>query len=75
MRDNAGTIIPSTIYRKSNTFFLAQGKYSVFRTCNTWAALAFKEIDFDISTFFLVTANQLFRRLKKLDKARYIRER
>lgn len=75
MRDNAGTIIPSTIYRKSNTFFLAQRKYSVFRTCNTWAALALKEIDFDISTFFLVTANQLFRRLKKLDKARYIRER
>ena len=65
-RDADGEIIPSTVYRKSRTFFLAKRKYSVFRTCNTWVALAMKESGYHTSTFLLITAGQLFRRLKKI---------
>lgn len=75
IRDKHGKIIPSTVYRNSRTFFLAKRKYSVFRTCNTWVALAFKESGFDTGTFFLITAGQLFRRLKKMETASFIQEK
>lgn len=72
VRDESGDIVPSTIYRKSRTFFLAKRKYSVFRTCNTWVALAFRESGFQIRTFLLVTANQLFRRMDRMRGTRFI---
>ncbi len=74
-RDDNGEIIPSTVYRKSRTFFLAKRKYSVFRTCNTWVALAMKESGFDTGTFLLITAGQLFRRLKKIEGANFIQKK
>ena len=72
LRDDHGKIIPSTVYRKSRSFFLAKRKYSIFQTCNTWVALAFKESGFDTGTFFLITAGQLFRRLHKTTHSRFI---
>ncbi len=66
IRDNNGGIIRSTFYRDSSDFFLSKRKYSALRTCNTWVALVLKETGFDISSFFLITTNQLFRRLRKL---------
>jgi len=68
-RDEKGNIIPSTLYRKSNVFFLAKRKYHLFRTCNTWVALAFKKAGFDICTFLLITASQLFNRLREIPGA------
>lgn len=71
-RDKTGKIIPSTFYRDSSGFFLAKRKYSMFRTCNTWVALALKKSGLEISPFLLVTTRQLFRRLNKLDNTRYL---
>ena len=71
-RDKTGKIIPSTFYRDSSGFFLAKRKYSMFRTCNTWVALALKRSGLDISPFMLVTSRQLFRRLNKLGNTHYL---
>ncbi len=65
-RDDKGEIIASTFYRDSSNFFLAKRKYAAFRTCNTWIAIILNKSGFDIRPFLLITANQLFRRLKKL---------
>jgi len=45
-------------------FFKSTLKYHALRTCNTWAAEAFKATGMNIRTFGLVTADQLFNRLK-----------
>ena len=68
-KNEAGNVIPSTFFRDSSGFFLAKRKYSVFRTCNTWVALALKESGLDMSPFLLLTSKQLFRRLKKLEQS------
>ncbi len=73
IRDKSGEIITSKIYN-ADDFFLAKRKYWLFRTCNTWVALALKGSGFDISSCCLVTANQLFRRLNKLDGIEYIQK-
>jgi uncharacterized protein (TIGR02117 family) len=66
IRDVKGDIVPSTVYRQSKVFFLARRKYHLFRTCNTWVALAFKNAGFDVSSFLVITAGQLFNRLEKI---------
>ncbi len=74
VRDKNEKIIPSTMFGESSMFFLSTQKYTLFRTCNTWVALALKDSGFDISSFFLVTANQLFRRLEKIEQAEYVQK-
>jgi uncharacterized protein (TIGR02117 family) len=73
-RSKEGKIQPSTFYRNSNTFFLAKRKYSLLRTCNTWVVLGIKESGFDVTSFLAITANQLFRRLDKIDGSEYLRK-
>jgi uncharacterized protein (TIGR02117 family) len=74
VRDSSGTIVPSAYMGISNRFFLAHRHYSIFRTCNTWVALALKASGYQISTFFLITKNQLFRRMKKLQNTAFVRK-
>lgn len=71
-KNEAGNVIPSTFFRDSSGFFLAKRKYSVFRTCNTWVALALKKSGLDISPFMLITSRQLFRRLDKMKHTQYL---
>lgn len=70
LRDQNNQPQPSTAYGKSNIFFLAKRKYHLFRTCNTWVALAFKNSGFEIRSFCVLNANQLFRQLEKIDGER-----
>jgi uncharacterized protein (TIGR02117 family) len=73
-RDSLNSIIPSTAYGKAAHFYLAKRKYHLFRTCNTWVMAAFKNAGLKVNTFFVLTAGQLFRRLKKLRQAVFIQK-
>jgi uncharacterized protein (TIGR02117 family) len=67
-RDTEGRIISSRVKGTSKIFFESTKKYHLFRTCNTWVALALKESGLEISSCCIITARQLFRRIKKLRK-------
>ena len=67
VRDEKGNIIPGDDKGESSTFFLGKRKYHLFRTCNTWVALAFKSAGYDIRSFLVLAAWQLFRQLDKID--------
>jgi uncharacterized protein (TIGR02117 family) len=73
-RTDNGQIIASH-YGNRKLFFLAKRKYHLFRTCNTWVALALKKSGLPVNSYMALTASQLFRRLEKLDKAVYISEK
>lgn len=73
-RDKQNTIIPSTGFAYSIGFYVARRKYHLFRTCNTWVALALQQAGLDIHPFGVLNANQLFRRLEHLETASYIRK-
>lgn len=47
----------------STIFYKSIHKYHLLRTCNTWAAESFKAAGFDVDTFGLITAEQLFSKL------------
>jgi len=66
-RDKNGDPVPSTIYGKTDYYFLATRKYHLFRTCNTWVALAFKAAGFDVNSFGVIYAGQLFRELSNIE--------
>jgi uncharacterized protein (TIGR02117 family) len=74
LRDSDGNIQPSTIHGESDLFFLAKGKYHLFKTCNTWVARGFKQAGFDVRSFCILNANQVFRQLATLPGAEYLRE-
>jgi uncharacterized protein (TIGR02117 family) len=60
-------------YNQTNTrFYLATKKYHLFRTCNTWVAMAFKYADFNVSACTVINANQLFRQLKRIEGVMFI---
>jgi uncharacterized protein (TIGR02117 family) len=63
-RDESNQTIASEAYGKSRYFFLSKRKYHLFRTCNTWVALAFKQAGLGNRSCCVLNANQLFRRLK-----------
>lgn len=63
-RNEQGEIVPSTIFGPSNIFFLGKKEYHLFRTCNTWVAMALKHSGIDINVFGVITANQLFEQLE-----------
>lgn len=70
-RDEAGNPRPSMAYGESRLFFLGKRDYHLFRTCNTWVALAFKEAGFEIRSCCVLNANQLFRQLEKIPGIKY----
>jgi len=67
--DKSGNPVASRAYGESENFFLAQGKYHLFRTCNTWVAIAFKYAGFDTRHLCVLNANQLFRQLSRIPGA------
>jgi uncharacterized protein (TIGR02117 family) len=71
MRDVNGFVQPSTKNGESSIFFLSTGKYHLFNTCNTWVGKAFKDAGLPVRTFFLLNANQLFRRLSRIPGAEF----
>lgn len=72
IRDEEGNIQPSTVYGESDHFFLATGKYYLFKTCNTWVAIAFRHAGLDVRSFCVLNANQLFRQLSGIPGAEFI---
>lgn len=67
IRNEHGEAQPSTVYGEADNYFLATRKYHLFRTCNTWVAIGFKQSGFDdVQTFCVLNANQLFRQLSDI---------
>jgi uncharacterized protein (TIGR02117 family) len=64
IRDESNAPVASEMYGKSRYFFLSKRKYHLFRTCNTWVALAFKQAGLGNRRCCVLNANQLFRRIK-----------
>jgi len=62
-RDESNQPIASEAYGKSHYFFLSKRKYHLFRTCNTWVALALKQAGLGNRSCCVLNANQLFREL------------
>lgn len=72
IRDQEGNVQASTVYGKADHFFLAKGKYHLFKTCNTWVAQAFRHAGFDVRSFCVLNANQLFRQLSGIPGTEFI---
>jgi uncharacterized protein (TIGR02117 family) len=47
-------------------FYLAQGKFSIFRTCNTWVAEALQAAKLPINPAWVITAGSLGRHVRPL---------
>lgn len=73
-RDNQNQIIPSTLHDTSSIFFRGKRSYHLFRTCNTWVALALEKAGLPINATLALTADQLFNRLEKLKNAHYVQK-
>lgn len=71
LRNIAGQVQLSPLYETNTRFFLATRKYHLFRTCNTWMALAFKDAGFPVQSSFILNARQLFRQLKTIQGAEF----
>ncbi|MDG5799901.1 DUF2459 domain-containing protein [Marinilabiliaceae bacterium ANBcel2] len=71
-RDNNNTIIAADEESVQSRFFLSKPRYHLFNNCNTYMAKAFKKAGFDIRSFFVLNANQLFRQLEKIPDSHYI---
>lgn len=66
--DNKEVIISSRDKEKPIIFFKSVHYYFFMRTCNTWAAEAIQSAGFEIDTFGLVTAGQLYSKLSRFGK-------
>jgi len=73
-RDEHGNPQLSELYENNDHYFLAKRNYHLFRTCNTWVALGFKESGFDVRSFFVLYGKQLFRQLTDIPGSEYLRE-
>lgn len=73
LRNQLGEVQLSRLYETNTRFFLATQKYHLFKTCNTWIAIAFKKSGFQIRSNFVLNANQLFRQLKKIPDSEFIK--
>lgn len=51
-------------------FYLAEGRFSVFRTCNTWVAEALQAAELPISPGWVITAGSLGRHARPLGMTR-----
>ncbi len=74
LRNESGQSQLSRLYKTNSRFFMATRKYHLFRTCNTWIALAFKKSGFKVRSCCVLNANQLFRQLKKINGAEFINQ-
>lgn len=72
-RDENGNAQLSELNDNNNHYFLATKNYHLFRTCNTWVALGFKESGFDVRSFFVLYGKQLFRQLTDIPGAVFLR--
>ncbi len=70
--DDEGNPVTSTAYGETNHYFMATRKYHLFRTCNTWVARAFRESGFDVRSFMILNANQLYRQLSGIPGAEFV---
>ncbi|PWE00244.1 DUF2459 domain-containing protein [Marinilabilia rubra] len=68
IRNDNGKICFSTVNENNRYYFLSKKKYHLFRTCNTWVALALKKSGLNIRSCCILNANQLFRQLNKIEK-------
>lgn len=50
-------------------FYLAQGRFSILRTCNTWVAEALQAAELPINPAWVITAGSLGRRVRPLGTA------
>ena len=66
--DHKEVIISSRDKEKPIIFFKSVHYYFFMRTCNTWAAEAIQSTGFEIDTFGLVTAGQLYSKLSRFGK-------
>jgi hypothetical protein len=73
-RNEKGEAQLSRLYENNNHYFLATRNYHLFFTCNTWVALAWKESGFDVRSFFVIYAKQLFRQLRDIPNSNFLRE-
>ncbi len=73
-RDEDGNAQLSELYDDNDHYFLATRKYHLFRTCNTWVALGFKESGFDVRSFFVLYGKQLFKQLRDIPGAVFLRD-
>ena len=72
IHDDEGNPITSTAYGETDHYFMSTRKYHLFRTCNTWVARAFKEAGFDVRSFMILNANQLYRQLSRIPGAEFV---
>ncbi len=63
-KENDELIITSRQQSGEVIFFKSVYKYHLFNTCNTWVAKALKNSGFDVSPFFVITAGQLYEKIK-----------
>lgn len=70
-RDANGNVQTSNLYGETSLYFRANRNYHLFRTCNTWVAKGFKVAGYDIRSFCILNANQLFRQLRKIEGAEF----
>ncbi len=72
IHDDDGFPRTSKAYGETDHYFLATGKYHLFRTCNTWVARGFREAGLDTRSFLVLNANQLYRQLSRLPGAEFV---
>ena len=65
--DPEGQVMLSGYKEHNRNFYLSQRSYHLFRTCNTWVALALSESSFDIRYSMVLTRRQLVRQLRRID--------
>ena len=70
--DEEGNPQTSTIYRETQVYFLSTRKYHLFRTCNTWVALAFRKAGLGNRSFLVLNKNQLLRQLSRIHGAEFL---
>ena len=72
MPDENGNPQTSSAYGETQVYFLSTRKYHLFRTCNTWVAIAFRKAGLGKCSFLVLNKNQLLRRLSKIPGADYL---
>jgi uncharacterized protein (TIGR02117 family) len=65
--DTAGEALPGL--SPNARFYLAQGNFSIFRTCNTWVAEALQAAELPITPTWVITAASLGRHARPLGLA------
>jgi hypothetical protein len=63
--ENGHPVITSRRSKGRILFYRSALKYHLFHTCNTWVVRGFKEAGFHASPFCIITAGDLFDRLKE----------